>query len=213
MLHLVFCLSGRERNSPPELRNVGLWYFSAQKWMLMTKSPNSGCSPFLYIFPDCRETLLFCLVKGFFILTAVRHETLHRSNLTSCNPVSLILFGTVLLRWVTVESWHNSAEGHSIRSYAHTLMWMVAQAQRNSSVVCSRGDTWDKVTLNYWSTHQSLPLESVSHLFIGLSLQQGHTKQVCFKPDLPRSKRVSLSLVRGCWCCTAQCPLSLILAT
>lgn len=142
-----------------------------------------------------------------------RHEMLQRSNLTSCNPVSLILFGTALLRWVTVESWHNSAEGHSIRSYAHTLMWTVAQAQRNSSVVCSRGDTWDKVTLNYWSTHQSLPLESVSHLFIGLSLQQGHTKQVCFKPDLPRSNRVILSLVRGCWCCTAQCPLSLILPT
>lgn len=124
-----------------------------------------------------QRTLSFCLVGGFFICTAVSHRAKKRGpapSQTSWNLVSLILFGTVLLRWVTVESWHSIAEGQnqSIRSFAYTLMWTVAQAQRNSSVVSSRGDTWDKVTLNYWSTHQSLPLEPVSHLFIGLSLQQ-----------------------------------------
>lgn len=124
-----------------------------------------------------QKTLLFCLVEGRFIFPTVTHPAVKSSTALSWiswNQGSLILFGTLPLRWVTGKSWHSIAAGQnqSIRSFAYTLMRTVAQAQRNSSVVSSRGDTWDKVTLNYRSTHQSLPLEPVSHLFIGLSLQQ-----------------------------------------
>lgn len=118
-------------------------------------------SQMLYIFSDFRELCCFVyFIKIFWFI--------------------FFLISLGLCCWG--ESQWSRSTGAAI-SFAYILIWLVGCLQRNSPIVSSWGDTCHKVTVNYWTTHQSLPLEPVSNLFIGLSPQKRTTRVFKTWPD------------------------------
>lgn len=123
----------------PELKNVGFWYFPTQRgecfWQMVHIMH-------VYVYCTCplmaENFVVFVYLKAFFFLVfwAVSHEARRRSAALSWKSCKFDAFWGLCCRGES-QSRHGSAVGQnqSIRSFACTLMPIVARAQRNSSVV------------------------------------------------------------------------------